>query len=164
MNCRTAQRQMALAVGEDLPSTEIQELQRHLQDCSKCQQTWEQHQRGFAVLQHSRTQETHSKRNSSVWPTVVNRLHERGSVSPRGDFNGWIAALAVMTACVLLIVFSQDDSIATATRSQRGSLVGGTMVSAPSNLPETAAPLLREDDVRAKRPYKAGPPHVQDRP
>ena len=57
MKCKTAEHQMALAVGEDLSSVESQELQGHLQDCLKCQKTWEQQQHGFAILQHSRTQD-----------------------------------------------------------------------------------------------------------
>ena len=156
MKCKTANHQMALAVGEDLALAEIQELQRHLQDCSNCQQTWEQHQRGFAVLQHSRTNETRPK-SDSVWPTVSHRLRERAVAPERGEFNGWIAALAVTAACVLLFVFSREDSLSVASRSQRGSFFGDTMISLPDDSDQADVPLLRRDEVRTKSPYNAVP-------
>ncbi len=156
MKCKTAKHQMALAVGEDLALAEIQELQRHLQDCSNCQQTWEQHQRGFAVLQHSRTNETRPK-SDSVWPTVSHRLRERAAAPQRGEFNGWIAALAVTAACVLLFVFSREDSLSVASRSQRGNFFGNSMISLPDDSKQADVPLLRRDEVRTKPPYNAAP-------
>ncbi|MFM9962678.1 MAG: hypothetical protein ACKV2Q_15820 [Planctomycetaceae bacterium] len=142
---------MALAVGEDLAPAEIQELQRHLQDCLSCQKTWEQQQRGFAVLQHSRTVETRPQ-PESVWPTISQRLRERGIASERGEFNGWIAALAVTAACVLLFVFSREDSVSVASRTQRGRLSAETLVSHPDDSGQTGAPVLRQDAVKSRRP------------
>lgn len=156
MKCKTAKHQMALAVGEDLSPAEIQELQRHLQDCSNCQQTWEQHQRGFAVLQHSRTNETRPK-SDSVWPTLAQRLRERDAASQRGEFNGWIAALAVTAACVVLFVFSMDDSPSLAVRPQPSVSSGGTMVTSPPNSGQAVKPMLRRDEVRATQPYNVAP-------
>ncbi len=156
MKCKTAKHQMALAVGEDLTPAEIQELHRHLQDCSNCQQTWEQHQRGFAVLQHSRTNETRPK-SDSVWPTLSQRLREHDAAPQRGEFNGWIAALAVTAACVVLFVFSFEDSPSLALHPQRGVSSGGTMVTSPSNSGQTVRPLLRRDEVQTMRPYNAAP-------
>ena len=156
MKCKTAKHQMALAVGEDLSPAEIQELQRHLQDCSNCQQTWVKHRHGFAVLQHSRTIETRPN-SESVWPTLSQRLRERDAAPQRGEFNGWIAALAVTAACVVLFVFSREDSLSVASRSQRGSFFRDTLVSSPGNSGQTVAPLLQRDEVRTKRPYNAVP-------
>jgi anti-sigma factor RsiW len=163
MNCKTAQRQMALAVGEDLPPAEIQEVQSHLQDCSKCQQTWEQHQRGFAVLQHSRTNETRPNRDS-VWPSLSGRLRERAAAPQRGEFNGWIAALAVTAASVLIFVFSQDDSAISTARSPHTSIQGGTNVASPSGLRGSASSAPRRDGIQTARPYNADPRPVADRP
>lgn len=156
MNCKTAQRQMALAVGEDLSPAESQELQGHLQACSNCQQTWVQHQHGFAVLQRSRTQEIRPK-SDSVWPVLANRLRERATDSPRGEFNGWFAALAVTAACVLVFVFSQESSFPVASQSQGGSVSGGTMVTSPADLREKAPPRSRKDEVRPNPPYNSAP-------
>lgn len=156
MNCKTAQRQMALAVGEDLSPAESQELQGHLQACSNCQQTWEQHQNGFSVLQHSRTQEIRLK-SDSVWPVVANRLQERTTDSPRGDFNGWFAALAVTAACVLVFVFSQESSIPVASQPPSRSVSGSTVVTSPADLRETTPPHPRKDEVHDNRPYNPAP-------
>lgn len=154
MKCKTAIYQMALAVGEDLTAAEIQELQRHLQDCSNCQQTWEQHQRGFAALQHSRTNEVRPK-SDSVWPTVSHRLRERAAAPQQGEFNGWIAALAVTAACVVLFVFSLEDSPSLVVRRQPGVSSGGTMVTSPEGSGQAVRPLLRRDEVRTMRSYDA---------
>ncbi len=156
MKCKTAKHQMALAVGEDLAPAEIQELQRHLQDCSNCQQTWEQHQCGFAVLQHSRTNEARPK-SDSVWPMLSQRLRERDAGPQRGEFNGWIAALAVTAACVVLFVFSLEDSPLLVVRRQSGVSSGGTMVTSPDNSGQAVRPLLRRDEVRTMRSYNAAP-------
>ncbi|MBC7816527.1 MAG: zf-HC2 domain-containing protein [Planctomycetaceae bacterium] len=144
---------MALAVGEDLSPAETQELQRHLQDCSNCQQTWEQHRRGFAVLQHSRTNETRPK-SDSVWPTVSHRLRERAAAPQLGEFNGWIAALAVTAACVLLFVFSIEDSTPVASFQQQGNnFDNNTRFISTDNSGQDPAPLLRRDGVRDGRSY-----------
>ena len=156
MKCKTAKHQMALAVGEDLAPAEIQELQRHLQDCSNCQQTWEQHQRGFAVLQHSRTHETRPK-SDSVWPTLSQRLRERDAAPQRGEFNGWVAALAVTAACVVLLVFSIEDAPLLLDRPQPGISSGGTMIKSSEGSGSAVRPLLRRDEVRILRPYNAAP-------
>lgn len=154
MNCKTACRQMALAVGEDLSPAEGQELQDHLQACAKCQQTWEQQQHGFAVLQRSRIQEIRPK-SDSVWPVLSNRLRERETALPRGEFNGWFAALAVTAACVLVFVFSQDTSIPLASQPRTGNISGGTMVNSPRP---------GQGEVRTKSAYNPAPPPVSDRP
>ena len=148
MNCKTAWRQMALAVGEDLSPAEGRELQDHLQACSKCQKTWEQQQRGFAVLQRSRTHEIPPK-SDSVWPVLVNRLRERETDAPRGEFNGWFAGLAVTAACVLVFVFSQDGLAPIASQPYQGSSSGSMFI----DLREKTPPRPRQDEVRTKPAY-----------
>lgn len=158
MNCKTAQRQMALAVGEDLSPNESQELQGHLEACSNCQKTWEQQQQGFAVLQRSRSQEIPQK-SDSVWPMLATRLRERETNSPRGEFNGWFAALAVTAACVLVFVFSQDSSIRPlASRPRSGSVSGSTTVDFPLDWRQTPPPVRpKQEDVPTRPGYNPRP-------
>lgn len=163
MNCKSAQHQMALAVGEDLSPAESQQLQGHLQTCSKCQKTWEQQQRGFAVLQRSRTQEVRRK-SDSVWPVLAHRLRERKTELPRSEFNGWFAALAVTAACVLIFVFSQEGTVPIASQPRPNTSFGGTMISSPADWRETNPPRLERDDVRTKHPYDVAPQPSSDRP
>ena len=130
MHCKIAQRQMALAVGEDLPLPEANELQTHLSECSTCRQVWEQHQRSFAALQDSRVEPQPSQRDS-VWPTVATRIQQRQSAPRRSEFNGWIAGLAVMAACVLVFVFTQEESGPLVAQRGRGPAIDGTMIVVP---------------------------------
>ncbi len=157
MNCKTAERQMALAVGEDLAPVESQELQGHLESCLKCQKTWEQQQHGFAVLQRSRAHEI-PRKSDSVWPVLVNRLRERNTESPRSEFNGWFAALAVTAACVLIFVFSHESSPRMASNSSSGVVHGGsTPVSVPNTSSEKFLFRPRTEDVPSKRLYNPTP-------
>ena len=163
MNCKTAQRHMALAVGEDLGPAESQDLQGHLQGCSKCQKTWEHQRHGFAVLQRSRTQEVRRK-SDSVWPVLANRLRERDSDSPRPEFNGWFAALAVTSACVLVFVFSQDKVTPIASLPQPGSPSDSMMISSPAEMRKITVPRPPKDGARTQRDYNAAPQPSADRP
>lgn len=161
MNCKTAQLQMALAVGEDLAPAETQDLQSHLQGCSRCQQTWDNHRRGFAVLQHSRTNESYAK-SDSVWPALSKRLIEREAALQRGEFNGWIGALAVTAACVLIFVFSQDDLSWTGARPAPSYPLTGTMVISPSRQ-KADPPSLERDEVQSDGSYNGDSQPVSNR-
>lgn len=157
MNCKSARRQMALAVGEDLTPAESQELQNHLLGCPSCQKSWEQQRNGFAVLQCSRTREIHPK-SDSVWPALATRLKERELNSPRGEFNGWFAALAVTAACVLVFVFSQDTtSFPVVSQRNSTSSFGSMPVSSRPRLDDRKPQRPWQDDVQSKRVYDVAP-------
>lgn len=108
MHCRTAQRQMALAVGEDLPQVESVELNVHLAECTTCQQAWSQHQQSFSALQSSRVEPVATPR-TTIWPVVSRRIQRRALIPRRAELNGWIASLVVVSASVLVFVFSQEE-------------------------------------------------------
>ena len=108
MHCRIAQHQMGLAVGEDLPQAESVELDVHLAECVPCQQAWGQHQRSFAALQLSRLGSDAPQR-TTVWPVVARRIQRRALAPRRVELNGWIASLVVVTASVLVFVFSLEE-------------------------------------------------------
>ena len=127
MHCRTAQRQMALAVGEDLPQAEAIDLNVHLADCASCQQAWTQHQRSFAALQSSRV-EPDAPQRTTVWPMVARRIQRRALAPHRVELNGWIASLVVMAASVLVFVFSQEELDTLKTSEVQRPLIGGTPV------------------------------------
>ncbi len=110
MQCKTAQRQMALAVGDDLEQADAQELQRHLAQCSVCRGLWEQHRQSFAVLQDTRVVASAVKRDS-VWPSVATRLQQRQAGGRRRANDLWISALAIAAGIVVVFVFSQDGQM-----------------------------------------------------
>lgn len=121
MSCKAIQRLMALAVGDDLPVSDLRQLQQHVQVCAKCQSVWEQHQQGFAVVQQSRVQTIHPL-SDSVWPKLANRLQHRFSDRSQSDFNGWIPALVISAACVLVFVFSQETSLSPVQSPRSGPM------------------------------------------
>jgi hypothetical protein len=121
MSCKAIQRLMALAVGDDLPVSELRQLEQHVRVCAKCQSAWEQHRQGFAVVQQSRIQ-TIRPLSDSIWPKLANRLQHRFSDRSQSDFNGWIPALAITAACVLVFVFSQETPLSPVQSPRSGPM------------------------------------------
>ena len=150
MQCKTAQRQMALAVGDDLEQAEAQELQRHLAQCSVCRALWEQHRQSFAVLQDSRVVASAVKRDS-VWPSVATRLQQRQPGGRRGVNNLWISGLAIASAAVVVFVFSQEDQVPP-QRPVRGNMFSDLIVGVPSNewKSDVRSPRVRRDRPNSK--------------
>ena len=154
MRCKTAQLQMALAVGEDLSPSAAVALQTHLADCSTCQQVWKNQERSFSALQLSRAEPVLSERGS-VWPSVASRIQQRRSAPRRAEFNGWIAGLAALAASVLVFVFTLEEPWPTEMAEHgHGPAIAGTMVVAPS---ESA----RDFPARSVRPV--GSPRQSDK-
>ncbi len=109
MNCKSTQRRMPLAVGDDLSPVESVGFHEHLCGCTRCQTLWRQHQQGFAALVQSRVEEPFLNRDS-VWPSVSLRI-ERQRLSPprRQESNNWVATLFLTVACVLACVSLLED-------------------------------------------------------
>ncbi len=128
MHCRIARRQMALAVGEDLPQTESAELNSHLVECPTCQQAWTGHQQGFVALQSSRVEPVVAVPRSTVWPVVARRIQRRALIPRRVELNGWIASLVVMSASILVFVFSLDEPEFARPSGKRRLVISGTPV------------------------------------
>jgi hypothetical protein len=154
MNCKIAQQQMALAVGDDLAPEPVRQLQNHLADCTDCEVLWKRHQRTFAVLQRSRDDDKLTRRGS-VWPAVSRQIEKRSAMSRLGDFNGWFAGLAVAAACILVFVFSQDGSPQPVTgnpSSGRAVQSNFTGLETPLELrPKQPPRPLNPDDVKTIR-------------
>lgn len=125
MSCKTARNDMALAVGDDLEPTAAEMLHQHLAGCPECQKMWRQLQVGFAVLQQSRVALRLSK-SDSIWPEVATKIQERQADPRRAEFNGWVAGLAVLAACVLVFVFAQDGSVSSTFQPNSHNLIGVT--------------------------------------
>ncbi len=163
MQCKTAQRQMALAVGDDLEPAEAQELQRHLAQCSVCRGLWEQHRQAFAVLQDSRVVASAVKRDS-VWPSVATRLQQRQAGGRRGANSLWISGLAIASAIVVVFVFSQDahlsqDGQMPPQSPVRGNMFSGSIVGFPSSDWESRVRVTRDQPDAAKlRPDDSATP------
>jgi anti-sigma factor RsiW len=150
MQCKIAQRQMALAVGDDLDQAEAQELQRHLAQCSVCRGLWEQHRQVFAVLQDSRVVASAVKRDS-VWPSVATRLQQRHAGGRREVNSLWISGLAIAAAIVVVFVFSQDGQVPP-QGPVRGNMFSDSIVGLPSNdwKPQVKSSWVHSDDAKSR--------------
>ena len=125
MRCRTAQRQMALAVGEDLPQAETAELNCHLAGCATCQQAWSRHQECMSALQSSREEHVVSLPKTTVWPVLARRIQRCALAPRRVVLNGWIGGLVVMSASILVFVFSlEEEEYAKPSRPRRVIITG----------------------------------------
>ena len=162
MQCKIAQRQMALAVGDDLGQAEAQELQRHLAQCSVCRGLWEQHRQSFAVLQDSRVVASAVKRDS-VWPSVATRLQQRQSDEHLGANSLWVSALAIAAAIVVVFVFSQDGQVLP-QGPIRGNMFSGSIVGTPplDLKPQFKSPRVHREAVKAGPDDSATPSDFQN--
>lgn len=132
MRCRTAQLQMALAVGEDLLQAETVDLNRHLAECPACQQAWSKHQACFTALQSSRVEPVIPLPRTTVWPVLARRIQRRAETPRRVVLNGWIGSLVVMSASILVFVFSlEEEEYAMPTRPRRVVVTGTPVVHTP---------------------------------
>lgn len=130
MHCKKVRQQMSLAVGDDLEPAAAEVIQQHVATCPECEKAWEQHRRGFAVLQQSRVALERTK-SDSIWPKVAVKIQARQTDARRAEFNGWIAGLAVLAACVLVFVFSQDGTLPSTTRRAPHETLPANMLKLP---------------------------------
>jgi hypothetical protein len=101
MNCKRAKAEIALSVGDDLDATSKQELEQHLVICAHCRNHWMRLQSSLRILRKSDVK-SDKLLSDSVWPGVSTKLASRGDAS-MSQFNGWLAATAVVAACVMIL-------------------------------------------------------------
>jgi len=101
MNCKRAKAEIALSVGDDLDATSKQELERHLVVCAHCRNHWLRLQSSLRILRKSDVK-SDKLLSDSVWPGVSTKLVSRSNAS-MSQFNGWLAATAVVAACVMIL-------------------------------------------------------------
>lgn len=130
MNCKRAQLEIALWVGNDLDGSAVEGLQQHLSECSPCRRHWERLKASLKRLKDPVVSGARSM-HDSVWPDLISRLPSRSAEPQPVEFNGWLPALAVIAASVAIAAFWQneplDRSTAVAVESP-ASRVGGSDV------------------------------------
>jgi hypothetical protein len=113
MNCRQAQREIALLIGEDLSEDDRrEEVEQHLKRCPGCR---EHRARAASALAAITTAEPQSTFESvhSLWPGVRRRLAQPPAPVPRQwDWKAWAPFAAGVAACasLLLIVGGNDHN------------------------------------------------------
>ncbi|MCA8992637.1 MAG: zf-HC2 domain-containing protein [Planctomycetaceae bacterium] len=107
MNCREAQNEIALLVGDDLDDvTTRKTLKKHVAQCPSCHAHYRSVRQAVAVLTSSDRAETFESRDS-LWPNVQKRLKERRPRTKGPGFRKWWPLGAFMAACVVVVFLIQ---------------------------------------------------------
>lgn len=111
MNCRRAQREIALWVGHDLDEASARSLERHLACCPGCREHAQQMSRCVHALQNPE-QEPREFHAYSLWPALSAKLSFADKQLAAQRFNGWLPAMvmAASVACLLTAVFLRNGS------------------------------------------------------
>lgn len=114
LNERT-KRQIALLAGGDLEVEELDEALHLIKTCSHCQEHWRHVRGSLDLLDRFGTPEL--GQSEELWPAVETRLRASRAASNPRKFNGWVPALSMAAACILILAAGQMD----VTWQQEGS-------------------------------------------
>ena len=104
MNCKQAQQDIALFVGQDLDDPrDRDDVKRHVAVCPDCRQHYRRMKGALKVLGQADAPETYTVAGS-LWPELARRINDRASSGPRSRFNGWAPFVAMTAACLTLMV------------------------------------------------------------
>lgn len=106
MNCRRARPNIALSIGNDLDEQSERDVRRHLAVCPQCRQYAHSLRESLKVLERSERTPA-EQMHDSVWPDLSKRLRP-ADTGRREQFNGWMPALAVVVACMTLVLISNN--------------------------------------------------------
>lgn len=111
MNCKQAQQDISLFVGQDLDDPrQRDDVKRHVATCPDCRQHYRRMKGALKVLSSSDVPETYTT-TGSLWPELASRINDRRSDRPRSRFNGWAPFVAMTAAClVLMVVVNEPQS------------------------------------------------------
>ena len=154
MNCRRAQVQIALWLGDGLGAKDETELRGHLTGCPCCREHLAKLQSTLACLHAAECGDADGASKRSLWPGLATRLPRRSCAAGSAKFFGGTAMLAVAVAWILVSV-----AIFWNFRNNRpASFVGnGPSARASSSL---RAPLLPKWAARSAVPQVPAQSHV----
>ena len=110
MNCKQAQRDIALWVGQDLDDhCERDEVRRHVSSCPDCREHYRRMKSALKVLDRAEAPETYVA-TGSLWPELAARMNDRQPQTPSGRFNGWMPFVAMTAACLLLMFVVNEQT------------------------------------------------------
>jgi len=145
MNCRRARPNIALSIGNDLDEQSERNVRRHLAVCPQCREYARSLRDSLKVLE--RSEKTPAERmHDSVWPDLSNRLRPADSGRRPERFNGWMPALAVVAACVTLVLISNNTTPQGLVRPADDALVLPRMVIRAGNPDVRSVRFLFHDD------------------
>jgi len=109
MNCRRARPNIALWIGNDLDEQSEQDVRRHLAVCPQCREYAHALRTSLRVLEQSERMPG-TQMHDSVWPDLSKRLRPAETRRRSERFNGWMPALAVVAACLTLVLISNNTT------------------------------------------------------
>jgi len=127
MNCRRVRPNIALLIGNDLDDQSGRDVRRHLAICPQCREYARALRTSLQVLEQSERTPA-GQMHDSVWPDLSKRLQRENSGQRQERFNGWMPALAVVVACVTLVVISSNTTPQGPVRRVGDALVFPPMV------------------------------------
>ena len=136
MNCKQAQRDIALWAGHDLDDAAQKEaVRRHVSGCPCCRTHYKQMKHTLNVLERAERPATYVS-GDSLWPELAARIShsQQQSARPRNSnrFNGWMPFIAMTAACFILLLVVNEQP-----QPPEGNIPRG-MVPAPVYSPEHA--------------------------
>jgi predicted anti-sigma-YlaC factor YlaD len=102
MNCKIAQSQLALLVGNDLEPAAVDQVRKHLDKCDCCRRHFDRLTAAQEALQ-APAEGAWSATDESLWPKLSVRLASATAGSKPHRLNGWAASLAVAAACTAMV-------------------------------------------------------------
>ncbi len=106
MKCKQARSDIALFVGNDLQEKSAHELEQHVTKCPQCSEHLTSMQETIRVFEQIDAG-LDTSRNKSLWPGLSKKIrHIELASSQRDRFNGWVPAVAIVAACILIAVVS----------------------------------------------------------
>ncbi|MGH7129173.1 MAG: zf-HC2 domain-containing protein [Planctomycetaceae bacterium] len=156
MKCSQARSAIALRVGDDLSETEDHALRRHLAMCPPCRTHMQDARQSYRAL---RTHVPASGRpDESLWPLIASRISvQRRSVRAE-RFNGWVPALAVAAAVLVMVVLSMQRSTQPAAPESR-PIATMPVLSHSADPPGSEPPLIVTPVEWDHRPDRRRPAH-----
>jgi hypothetical protein len=113
MNCKQAQRDIALWAGHDLDDPAEQEaVRRHVTTCPCCRVHYQQMKRTLRVLERAERPATYVS-GDSLWPELATRIR-RSRQQPSLERNiqrlgGWMPFIAMTAACFILLLVLNEQ-------------------------------------------------------
>jgi hypothetical protein len=101
MNCKQARGKLALLIGNDLDGSAMQDVQKHLGECSGCRGHLKQLSSCLEVLQVPAVA-NFGTGGESLWPNLSVRLASPSAGQKPHRMNGWASTLAVAAACTVM--------------------------------------------------------------
>ena len=136
-DCQKVKELLPLWVGQDLTDgTASHDVERHLKECSDCDQHRKGLQSSLDVLQVLSSRSfTTERQHESLWPRIADRIsvvsRSQQSTGRNNRFSGWIPASVMMVAVATMVTVSlpsiRDELFNAQARTNRDDLFDSSL-------------------------------------